>query len=99
MAVEHFHLHLFVAILWLCCYYSTYRLGICADALRIEKLLCVSKECRNPIGCPIAKWVGELHYCCLYVTVFFWHYVLWFCGACYLSTLNFTASVCCVQST
>lgn len=50
-----------------CC---VYRLGIHGDALRIEKLLHVSKDGRNPLGCPIAKWVSELHYYIWYSYVY-----------------------------
>lgn len=69
--IEHFYLHPYLAQLELyfnCC---TYRLGIHGEALRIEKLLYVSKEGRNPLGCPIAKWVSESHYCSLCVVIFY----------------------------
>jgi len=42
-------------------YIFAYRLGIHGAALRIEKLLYVSKEGKNPVGCPMAKWVSELY--------------------------------------
>jgi len=55
------------------------RLGVGGDAVRVEKLFYVSKEGRNDLGCPIAKWVGELHTLSAIVTanfLTFWHHLV-----------------------
>ena len=46
-----------------CIWCHVRRLGYRGDALRIERLMHASKEGRNSIGCPIAKWVSATTYC------------------------------------